>query len=429
MPTKNILTVKASALQRVAMAVPITDDIVQRLPAANLAVDPAGNRAVPGLGKTRMRAINPNLDPTLPTIGRFDPDLVRSIKGQRYIILDVWKDSAGAPTKQYKTLPMGRNALRNQPPEVIATLTDTAFFPGTVRALNLDTGLPERFTYVEVQPILQEAAERISRQTMDRYNTAVRSYNQRINNIGPATSNLTVLPLQLRSLEEAVRHRTDNLNGMITALRAKLADRTEGGGGPAARNTPQVITDWEAYVDAQIAGGGLEERDFIDAVIWRYAYRYDELLRDLRNGTIRMPGAQGEAGPTEQPTGQLRNHLEQVALAAYEEHLEEQLEERFLRQAGPDVNPFDTLASGLTSGSIPVSPLLSADEQTTVRRNLAGNATAKARTWTPRPRFDISQQEISWVEFRKQRSVTFQPLTLWPGMPTGPQPPRAITPP
>ena len=385
--TKKVMTVKASALQRIAMPVPISEDIRRRLPGDNLAIDPAGNREVPGLGKTRMRAINENLDPTLPTIGRFNSDQIRSIHGQRYIILDVWKDSNGQPNKQYKTVPVARNALKTQPPEVIATITPTAYFPGTVRVLNLDSGLPERFTYDEIEPVLREAAERISRQTMDRYNQAVRSYNRRIDNIGPATSNLTVLPLQLRSLEDAVRHRIENLNGMIAALQARLGERTEGG--PTARNTPQVITDWEAYVDSQISGGGLEERDFIDAVIWRYAYRYDELLRDLRQGQIPMPH-----GTAEGANPNLQNHLEQVALAAYEEHLEDQLEERFLRQAGPGINPYETLASGLESNQIQLSQNLSADEQATVRRNLAGNARAKARTWTARPGFDISRQDI-----------------------------------
>ena len=270
-----------------------------------------------------------------------------------------------------------------------------------VRALNLDSGMPERFPYTEVAPVLQEAAERISRQTMEKYNKAAESYNQRIENIGPATANLSVLPLQLASLEDAVRQRINDLNGMEQGLASKLQPGIAGEEEEATTaksdksvktaqralpaNTPQSIQDWEKHIDEQVAGQGLEEVDFKDAVLHRYANRYDHLVWDLLNGVIRLPHS---ASPN------LLDVLTQTALAAYEEHLEDQLESRYLRLAGPGINPYDRLATEMRSGVARVSNLLTDDQVTEIRRNIAANATAKATTWRQRPGFDVERQDI-----------------------------------
>jgi len=374
--TKRILHLNSKQLQRIAltkiaMPVPRTPEIERQLLQDGLAFHTEKWKEVPGLRKEPMRAIDPNLDPTLPGVGPVRPWDIRTINGQRHVILDVWKKKPeNVPTWQYASRNKALASFRNYPPEDQDNITETGFFPGRVRTLNLDTGEPQRFTWTEVEPVLRAHSDRIRQETMDTYNQVVRAYNQRIRNIGPATTNLTVLPLQLNSLEGEVRGRVDELTAAI-----------ENKQGSAGTPTPQSILNWEKHVDDAIAGGGLEEVDFIDSVLWRYAYRYERLLADLRSNRIPMPrGA----------SANLQANLTRVAEEALADHLFTNLRERYTERAAPGDNAIQMLIDDLQNNRVE----LPATSGPNLRQWLLDRAGEFVGTYRPRPGFDIAQQEI-----------------------------------
>ena len=396
---KKTLKITAAELSKIAMPIPFSDERRQQLhrtrvqrPALEEGADPIdteerisfdpvktdymGQEGIPGYGKRRMRAVAPDMpetqDRALPSFGRYRPSDIRTIDGQRYIVQDYWRNSKGEPTAQYGSENKARGALKNLPDEATRNITPTGFFPGWVKLFNVDTGIQEFKTWVEVEPVLTEAARQQQFETTRRYNAAAASFNERLRRLPAATKDLTVLPPQLLQYEEQLNERIQFLNNSIQEAEAKLG-----------AETPEAIQQINADIDARIQAQDLEIGDFLDSIFHRYMYRYDRLAEAVRQGQIPMPRS------TQDPE-RLRQVIIRMAEEAYGEHRMEQLADQYSAHGGPGVNPLQQLADDLQAGRVAIPAVIGPEVRTWMQEKANGLAAG----WRERARFDLGRQRL-----------------------------------
>ena len=303
---------------RMAMPVSIPSHIKQKMRGTGnegWAVDPEAERTPPELGVRKLEEVAPGMDLTLPKIFRYKPSDIRTINGKQCLV--VYTEEP----KNYKKV---TKAVAQYVQDKLTPLPNgEQHYPGLVRAINLETGEPEEFPYDEVIAQIKAPSEAIGEETRKKVNAEIQAYNKRIDEIDAATANLSRLPLQIARAEKMVRDRITVLDAMIAATSVKHDQ--------AKAQKPQGIGEMEGHVDQAIKGGGLGEKDFIDHVAHAYAYRYNDLVKDLQSGALAVP-----AGIPDAANLKLRlMNMGQAAFDAYTAAKAKRLEQK------PPAAPFD----------------------------------------------------------------------------------------
>lgn len=263
-------------VMRMAMPVSIPSDVNQKMRGTERgwAFDPEAKKGAlpvghPDLGKKVLEDVAPGFDLTLPKIYRYSPNDIKTINGKKCLVVDF---EVGNDSKRTKATPK----------RVMDRLIGN-HYPGVVRTINLETGLPEEFNYDDVFDQVKAQSEAISEETRAKVNKEIQSYNKRIDEIDAATANLTRIPLQIAKAEGMVRERIQTLDAMIAGTQAKISETQS--------QKPEGMAEYEGHIDQSISGGNLNEKDFIDFVTSKYAHKYDQLVKDLQSGAIAVPAS------------------------------------------------------------------------------------------------------------------------------------------
>ncbi len=259
-------------VMRMAMPVSIPSDVNQKMRGTERgwAFDPEAADKHPDLGKKVLEDVAPGFDLTLPKIYRYSPNDIKTINGKKCLVVDF---------EEGKDYPKTTKAT---PKRVMDRLV-AGRYPGIVRAINLDTGMPEEFSYDEVFSQIKTQSEALSEETRNKVNKEIQSYNKRIDEIDAATANLTRIPLQVAKAEAMVRERISTLDAMIAGTEAKISEMKS--------QKPAGLGEYEGHLDQSIKSGNLNEKDFIDFVTSKYAHRYDQLVNDLQSGSLVVPAS------------------------------------------------------------------------------------------------------------------------------------------
>ena len=274
---------------KVSMATWLPDDIKGNLREDNWLIDVIGDRVPPEVGITALRNIDPDIALSLPRIYPFQERDVREIEGRRYIIIDVEK-------------PKVRTRAQ-------------------IKAIDIESGDVVSFDREEVLPIIDEQIVEMNQETLTKVNEEISKYNERLDAIERASSNITLLPLQLGRVSNFIDERVEDLDGIIETQRNKMD-------GPK----PEAMTEWETGIENVLLTGDLDEADFVDTVLHSYKYRYDEMVRDLQAGTIVIPAN------IDDPEF-LKRKLVNIGELAFQQYIES-IEKRRERGVAPGV-PFD----------------------------------------------------------------------------------------
>ena len=229
-------------LQKTSMAVWLPTDIQQKLREKNWLVDLIGDRVPPEVGITKLRNIDPEIALSLAKIYHVGPDDVKEINGRKYIIIEADKK------KKY------------------------------IVGLDIENGELVSFDKKAVSSIVEERAVQIGRDTAAKINGQVRNLNKFLETIDIATSNITLLPLQLGRLSTHIGKRVEDLNAIINYSRAKME-----------APKPEAMGEWERGIEQSLLTNDLDEVSFVDTVLHNYKYRYKEMVDGLKNETIPIP--------------------------------------------------------------------------------------------------------------------------------------------
>jgi hypothetical protein len=206
---------------------------------------------------------------TLPKIYKYKPQNARNINNQPYLIFEIEEpylySSLGRVPKDKKDL-------------VTKTPEGKFSYPGKIRAININTGNVEVFTYQEAFDSIRTQSIQFSEKTRLEINKAINKYNEKISKIDAAAADLTRLPLQLSSAKNIVDERIQTLDEMINALNQEIKSEK-----------PSGISEYEKGLEEQIGSGQLGERDFKEYALAKYPYHYDQLVKDLKDGKLIIP--------------------------------------------------------------------------------------------------------------------------------------------
>jgi hypothetical protein len=274
------------------------------------ALDIEGAQTPPDMGIKKVEEALPGFDLTLPKIIRYRPSDIRTINGKKCLVVD-YEES-----KDYQR-------ITKATPQRVKDMLVGNHYPGLVRTINLDTGMPETFTYDDVFDQIKGQSEVISEESRQKINKEIQAYNKRIDELDAATANMSRLPLQIAKAEDMVRERISVLETIIAVTDAKIEELKS--------QKPAGIGEMEEHVEQAIKGGNLGEKDFVDYVVHHYAYRYDELVNDLQSGALQIPaGIQNAAN--------LKIRLMNMGQAAFDSYTTKK-KERMTEK--PVTSPFD----------------------------------------------------------------------------------------
>jgi len=254
---------------RLGMAVPATPELKGKGREQGVFFDPSGAelpqdlsiaQAIKAVGLSKFE---------LPKIHYYNKSDVRTINGKQYLIVTI------EPLKDYVKVPKDMKSLVTPLPD-----GKTFRYPGLIRAINIDTGEVEAFTYVEAFDQIKSQSEKFSEETRVKTNEAIKKFNERIDKIDLATASLANLPLQLMSAKDKVDERINELNSMIQNLTQKAKETSA---------KPEVLVDWEKHIEQQIGSGTLEEKELTDHILAKYQYNFGQLKKDLETGKLIIP--------------------------------------------------------------------------------------------------------------------------------------------
>ena len=266
---KNIDIKFAQPTIRLAMPVPTTPELREKGKEQGIYFDSEGTKfpqdlsiakAIKAAGLSKFR---------LPKIHYYNKEDIRTINGKKYLLVTL------EPPKDYKRIP-------NDMAEFVVKNPDgkTGHYPGLIRAINLDSGETEAFTYDEVYDQIKGPGEEFSEKTRLETNEGIKKFNTNVAKIDLATASLNNLPLQLRSVKDQVDERILKLNDIIQGLTQQVEKEPQ---------KPEALADWEKYIDQQIGSGSLEESDLTDHILAKYQYRYHDLAKDLESNNLVIP--------------------------------------------------------------------------------------------------------------------------------------------
>ena len=323
-----------------AMPVPLPNKFRDKLRLDKWHVNPAGADAPAEVKKGDLKDIDKNILFTLPKVySSAKPEDIKTIDGKNYLIVDI------EPGKFYKDPPkgvmVGKNPVTGEP----------KWYSGQVVAIDIDTGDIKTFTHDKVKDELLQNAQNLSSETLKKANEDIRAYNKRLALIDNVTS-LTQLPLQLERLGMEIDNRVETLQGMIDATKTKINMAVSNGlqDMDFEKAKPPAAQEWEKWLDEQIAASALPQQDFLDTLFFRYQYRPDQLVADLKAGNIPMPTDLGTTHVEDFKKKVLQ--LAEISNKRYQEHLQKEKEEK----APQEVHVLDHdvgIINELQSGDIP----------------------------------------------------------------------------
>lgn len=142
-----------------------------------------------------------------------------------------------------------------------------------VTLLNLNTRQKEVRPYQEIAPVYAERHPEVL-QNIQSMNSEIARLNSRITPQGleNATKTFQNLPLQLVSLQTSVNKRIANLEAIVGGQEAKLAV-----------TDPESLRLLEEHMDEFISGAPVDqgEQEFIEYLLDRYIYDYDQILEQI----------------------------------------------------------------------------------------------------------------------------------------------------
>jgi len=256
---------------RLAMPVQLTPETKNKMKGENWFFAPDVSATPQDLSiKRKLKEQGIEDDITLPKIYKYNPKNARTINNQPYLIFEIEEP------KVYTTLGRVPQDKKN----IVTPNLDgkTYTYPGKIRAININTGNVESFTYQEAFNSIKTQSIQFSEQTRQGINIAVNKYNEKIAKIDAAAADLSRLPLQLSGAKTIVDERIQTLNGMISALDQEIKS-----------TKPSGITEYEKGLEQQISSGQLGERDFKEYTLAKYPYHYDQLVEDLESGKLVIP--------------------------------------------------------------------------------------------------------------------------------------------
>ena len=300
---------------RMAMPVHVSPDTNQKMRGPNdrgIAIDTEATDEIPDLGKRKLEEVAPGFDLTLPKIYRYTPNDIKTINGKKYLVVYL---EEGKPV----------NKVTKATPKRVTDRLIGNRYPGIVRGLSLETGLPEEFSHDEVFSQVKAQSEALSENTRAEVNKKIQAHNKRVDGIEAATANLTRIPLQIAQAESEVKERISTLDAMIAGTQAKISE--------VKNQKPAGMEEYEGHIDQAIKGGNLNEKDFVDYVASKYAHKYDQLVKDLQSGALMVPA--GIPDPAN-----LKLKLMNMGQAAFEANAEKSLK-RKEDESKPPAKPFD----------------------------------------------------------------------------------------
>jgi len=269
----------------------------------NWLVNLLGDKTPPNTNVGPLKAIDPLIALSFPKIYNYKPSDIKQIEGHNYLIVDIDKKAGNAKNPAY------------------------------IKAIDIDTGNMVSLLKNETMPILEQGATELSRETLNKVNGQINLHNQRINEIDQATSNLTLLPLQLKRASDLIVRRVDDLNGIISATQSKM-DAPK----------PESIGNWEEEIRNVLLTGDLNEVDFVDTVLQNYLYRYDELVSDLESGSLIIPANIADPEALKAKLTSIGNVAFDSYVASLEKRKEESDRKRSVQDDGSanfDINEFN----------------------------------------------------------------------------------------
>jgi predicted transcriptional regulator len=255
---------------KLAMPVQMTPETKEKMKGSNWFFAPEVSTTPQDLSivrKLKEQGIESEI--TLPKIYKYKPKNARNINGQPYLIFEI--------EEPYLYSSLGR-VPKNKKNLVSITSEGKFSYPGKIRAININTGNVEVFTYQEAFDSIKTQSIQFSEKTRLEINKAVNRYNEKISKIDAAAADLTRLPLQLSSAKNIVDERIQTLDEMINALNQEINS-----------NKPSGISEYEQEIEEKINSGQLGERDFKEYALAKYPYHYDQLVKDLKDGKLIIP--------------------------------------------------------------------------------------------------------------------------------------------
>ena len=234
-------------MRKESMAVWLPDDIRAKMQDQGWFIDLIAEKTPPNVTQKDLKGLDPETILTMPKIYQRDPKYIINYNGKEYLVID----------PKAKT---------------------------TISLLDLETGAFEKLPRRDenkndlFEDILKNAFEPKRVETQERLNEQIATHNAKVDSIDKATSNLTLIPLQLAALNSRIDERVETIDDIVLAIQTKLD----------AMDT-SVLEEWQEGIKEQLLTGELDEITFVDTALFHYQGRYNELVEDLKSGSLPIP--------------------------------------------------------------------------------------------------------------------------------------------